>query len=127
VERIETTCELIAPATTDGGREEDEVSVQEMRQALSNAALGIEVLDVREPHEHQLGVVPNTLPRALSGLDQWAPELDPGRTYYLCCRSGVRSLRALIRLREHGFQSVKSVQGGLLAWAREIDPSLPVV
>jgi len=127
LEAIEASCEPLPPATAGNSGHDEEVSVLELRQALSNTALGIQVLDVREPHEHQLGLIPSAFPRPLSRLDQWATELDPSRTYYLCCRSGTRSLRALARLRQQGFRSVKSVRGGLLAWKKEIDPSLPVV
>jgi len=61
----------------------------------------------------------------MSQLQERVRELDPGRTYYLLCRSGVRSLRAVQFLRQRGFRHVKSVRGGILAWAQEIDPTLP--
>jgi rhodanese-related sulfurtransferase len=58
-------------------------------------------------------------------LAQRFTELDPNRHYYLHCKMGGRSLQALQFLREHGFKQLKSVHGGITAWAREIDPTVP--
>ena len=61
----------------------------------------------------------------MSALPQRFTELDPNQTYYLHCKSGVRSMKALKFLREQGFKYVKSVKGGILAWSEEIDPDIP--
>jgi len=45
--------------------------------------------------------------------------------YYLHCKAGVRSLKALNFLRQQGFKYVKSVKGGISAWAEEIDRNVP--
>ena len=103
----------------------DEVTVQDMKRALDNPSLGIQVIDVREPAEYQLAHVKGTILLPLSALPQRITELDPARSYYLHCKGGVRSLKALQFLREHGFQSLKSVKGGILAWSDEIDPTVP--
>ncbi|MGB1521115.1 MAG: rhodanese-like domain-containing protein, partial [Limisphaerales bacterium] len=52
-------------------------------------------------------------------------ELDPNQSYYLHCKAGVRSLKALEFLRQQGFGELKSVQGGISAWSGQIDPSVP--
>jgi len=62
----------------------------------------------------------------LSQLPQRWQELDPQRTIYLHCKAGGRSMQAVAFLKQQGFRSVKSVHGGLQAWAQEIDPTLPV-
>jgi len=51
--------------------------------------------------------------------------LDPARSYYLHCKMGGRSMQALQFLRQHGFKNLKSVRGGINAWAQEIDPTVP--
>jgi rhodanese-related sulfurtransferase len=61
----------------------------------------------------------------LSQLDRRYTELDPNAHYYLHCHHGVRSLRALDFLRQHGFKHVKSVKGGIDAWSSQIDPLVP--
>jgi rhodanese-related sulfurtransferase len=41
------------------------------------------------------------------------------------CRSGVRSAKACGILRRAGFQHVRNMKGGILAWAGKVDPSVP--
>jgi len=103
----------------------DEVSVQELKRALDNPASGIHVLDVREPDEYQIARIPGALLLPLSQLGQRWSELNPDQSYYLYCKSGVRSLRAVQFLRRLGFHQLKSVRGGIDAWSREVDPSVP--
>src|SRR5438552_17522838 len=103
----------------------DEVSVQEMKRAMHDAKLGIKVIDVREPDEYEIAHV-NGIPLfPLSTLTQRFTELDPNQQYYIHCKSGVRSLRALQFLREQGFKYLKSVKGGIAAWSDEIDHDVP--
>src|SRR5437016_1377544 len=103
----------------------DEVTVHEMKSALEDARLGIRVIDVREPDEYQIAHVDGVPLLPLSTLPQRFTELDPNQQYYIHCKSGVRSLRALQFLREQGFKYLKSVKGGITAWADEIDHNVP--
>ncbi len=103
----------------------DEVTVQDMKRALETPALGIQVVDVREPDEYQIARVAGTTLLPLSELDERYSELKPEQTIYLHCKVGVRSLKAVEFLKQKGFMSVKSVRGGILAWSNEIDPSVP--
>ena len=114
------------------GAHPDEVTVQDMKKALSNAALNIKVLDVREPDEYQIARVEGARPVPLSTLPQKFTELDPNQQYYLHCKAGVRSMKALLFLREQGFKYLKSVKGGISAvdcgpsWCRSANLSLPI-
>jgi adenylyltransferase/sulfurtransferase len=103
----------------------DEVTVQDMKQALDNPALGIRVVDVREPDEYEIAKVAGVPLLPLSQLTERFTELDPNQQYYLHCKAGVRSLKALNFLRQQGFKYVKSVKGGITAWSDEIDRSVP--
>lgn len=103
----------------------DEVTVQEMKKALENSTLGIRVIDVREPDEYEIAHINGVPQIPLSVLPQRFTELDPNQQLYLHCKSGVRSMKALNFLREQGFKYVKSVRGGISAWADEIDPNIP--
>lgn len=107
-----------APAGPASPPDADEVSVAELERALRDPGLGITVVDVREPPEWALGRIEGTRLLALSTLPERAGELDPGRTYYLHCQAGVRSLRAVAWLKAQGFRSVKSVRGGYAAWCQ---------
>jgi adenylyltransferase/sulfurtransferase len=111
----------LPPEAVEPAANPDEVSVQEMKRALDNPKLGIQVIDVREPDEYEIAHVEGVPLLPLSSLPQRFTELDPNQQYYLHCKSGVRSLKALRFLREQGFKYVKSVHGGITAWADEID------
>lgn len=102
----------------------DEVTVADMKRALDHPDLGIRVIDVREPEEHAIVRIDGVLLHPLSALPDHYAELDPDRHYYICCKSGVRSMRALVFLRERGFRQLHSVKGGIDAWAEEMDPSI---
>jgi adenylyltransferase/sulfurtransferase len=102
----------------------DEVTVQDMKQALDDPKLGIKVIDVREPDEYEIAQVNGVPLFPLSTLPQKFTDLDPNQTIYIHCKSGVRSMKALKFLREQGFKYLKSVKGGITAWADEIDHSV---
>jgi adenylyltransferase/sulfurtransferase len=103
----------------------DEVTVQQMKEALDDPKLGIRVIDVREPDEHQIAHVQGVPLIPLSVLPQRFTELDPNQHIYIHCKSGVRSLKALQFLREQGYKYLKSVRGGIDAWADEVDHNVP--
>src|SRR5213593_636941 len=103
----------------------DEVSVQEMKRALDDPKLGIKVIDVREPDEYQIAHINGVPLFPLSVLPQRFTDLDPNQQYYIHCKSGMRSLKALQFLREQGFKYLKSVKGGITAWSDEIDHGVP--
>jgi adenylyltransferase/sulfurtransferase len=103
----------------------DEVTVHDLKNALDNPQLGIQVLDVREPVEYQIARINGARLLPLSTLPQRVKELDPNHAYYIHCHAGGRSLRAVQFLRQQGFKNLKSVKGGITAWADEIDHSVP--
>jgi sulfur-carrier protein adenylyltransferase/sulfurtransferase len=115
----------IQPEPVATGTNPDEVTVQEMKRVLDQPSLGIRVIDVREADEYQIARINGVPLFPLSTLPQRFTELDPNTQYYLHCRSGVRSLKALQFLREQGFKYLKNVKGGILAWSEEIDPNVP--
>ena len=117
-------CGAPPPATTPTPHP-DEVTVQELKRALDDPRLGIQILDVREPDEHRLARLEGARLVPLSTLPQRIAELDPDQSYYIHCKAGGRSLQALQFLRERGFQHLKSVKGGLTAWSDEIDRTVP--
>jgi len=120
----ETFCG-IAPQSAAPASNPDEVTVQEMKKALDDPALGIRVIDVREPDEQRIARIRGVPLFPLSALPRQFTELDPNQRIYIHCKSGARSLRALQFLREQGFKHVKSVKGGITAWSDEIDPAVP--
>jgi adenylyltransferase/sulfurtransferase len=115
----------ITPEPASPQANPDEVTVQDMKKALNDPKLGIKVIDVREPDEYEIAHVKGVPLLPLSQLQQRFTELDPNQHYYLHCKAGVRSLKALGFLREQGFKYLKSVKGGITAWSDEIDSNVP--
>ncbi|GLZ35845.1 adenylyltransferase/sulfurtransferase MoeZ [Lentzea sp. NBRC 105346] len=85
------------------------------------------LVDVREPHEFEIVRIPGSVlipkDRILSG--EALAELPQDKPLVLHCKSGQRSAEALAALHRAGFKDAVHVGGGVLAWAREVDPSLP--
>ncbi len=115
----------ITPPPAVPTEDPDEVTVQEMKKALDDASLGIQVIDVREQDEHDIAHVEGVPLYPLSALHEEFVKLNPNQQIYIHCKSGVRSLRALHFLRDQGFKYVKSVKGGISAWSDEIDHNVP--
>jgi adenylyltransferase/sulfurtransferase len=83
------------------------------------------VVDVREPQEWDICHLPGAVLIPLGELPQRLGELDPAVPVVCQCRSGIRSARAAQFLRLQGFHDVRNLTGGILAWADEVDPTLP--
>jgi len=115
----------ITPEPETSAQNPDEVTVHDLKKALADPKLGIKVIDVREPDEYQIAHIDGVPLVPLSTLAQRFTELDPNQQYYIHCKSGVRSMKALKFLREQGFKYLKNVKGGISAWADEIDPHVP--
>lgn len=86
----------------------------------------LRLLDVREPHELQISHIPGATLIPLGQLAARLSELDSAEEMVILCKSGTRSVRALELLVSAGFRKVKNLQGGVNAWAQEVDPSQPV-
>jgi adenylyltransferase/sulfurtransferase len=83
------------------------------------------LLDVREPGELDLASLDDVVHIPLAMLPLRVKELDPTREVVVLCHMGVRSALAARWLREHDFPRVLNLAGGIDAWSREVDPSVP--
>jgi molybdopterin/thiamine biosynthesis adenylyltransferase/rhodanese-related sulfurtransferase len=90
-----------------------------------NEGQPVKLIDVREPHELQISQLPGATLIPLGQLAGRLSELNSAENIVLFCKSGSRSTRALELLLSAGFRKVKNLRGGINAWAREVDPSLP--
>ncbi len=87
------------------------------------------LLDVREPWEWSIGSLEafGALLIPLNDLPERLHEVPRDRSVVIYCRSGQRSETAARRLMEAGYPAVYNLRGGVLAWARDVDPDLLVV
>jgi adenylyltransferase/sulfurtransferase len=83
-------------------------------------------LDVRDPHEVEICQIPGTdklIP--VASLPERIGEIQTELPIVVYCRSGVRSARAFDLLKASGFENVQNLKGGILAWSRDVDPTVP--
>jgi molybdopterin/thiamine biosynthesis adenylyltransferase/rhodanese-related sulfurtransferase len=101
-----------------------DITATELAERSRSAKLVL--LDVREPHELEISALPNAVNIPLGQLAGRLSELDSAEEMVVLCKGGTRSARALELLVSAGFKKVKNLKGGINAWAREVDKSLPV-
>ncbi len=107
----------------DGGVADIEITPAELA-ALGNAQDGPQVVDVREPGEYALVRLPGSVLIPLGELAARLGELDSTRPVVALCHHGARSRTAVELLRAAGFSDVRNLQGGIDAWAREVEPGM---
>jgi sulfur-carrier protein adenylyltransferase/sulfurtransferase len=100
----------------------DDMTVTDLKSRI-DAGTAPMVIDVREPHEHEICRIPGSVLIPQGSLAARLGELDREAEIVLHCRSGGRSRRAAAMLRERGFHRVRNLRGGVLAWIDQVDPS----
>ena len=85
----------------------------------------LDLVDVREPHEWEIGRIDGARLAPLSSFADALRTLDSARDVVVYCKSGVRSARAVKQLQSAGFRRVWNLEGGILRWSEEIDPTVP--
>ena len=116
----EAFCGIGAEPSYDGA----EITAQELQQEWERNS-DLLVIDVREPHEYEITHIQGAVLIALGELPDRLNELDGHREIVTHCHHGARSLKALEILKAAGFSKVRSLRGGIDAWAVNVDPSLP--
>lgn len=113
----------------DGAGAATRWTAKELEERLASRAAGAEdfvLVDVREPAEVAIVTIPGAIPWPLdhvrSGTD--APDLPDGIPVVAYCKAGGRSAQAAQILRSRGIRAT-DVEGGVLAWVSDVDPSLP--
>ena len=82
------------------------------------------LVDVREPFEYDICRIPGSRLIPLGQLASRMSELDSADEIVLQCKSGARSARALKLLQEAGFGKLSNLEGGILAWADQVDSTM---
>lgn len=106
----------------------NQIAVMDLREQLA-AVPGALLLDVREPWEAALARIElEGLEQRLIPMGQIASrlsELDPVQPIVCYCHHGMRSQQVVAFLAHQGFEFVYNLAGGIDAWSREVDPSVP--
>jgi adenylyltransferase/sulfurtransferase len=102
------------------------ITVADLRDWLESQK-PIHLVDVREPAEYEIVSIPGSvlIPKGEIISGQALVELPQDKQIVLYCKSGIRSAEALAALKAAGFKDAVHVAGGVGAWVKQIDPSLP--
>ncbi|MCC8424602.1 rhodanese-like domain-containing protein [Mucilaginibacter sp. UR6-11] len=101
-----------------------EITVQELKEKLDRGD-DFQLIDVREDFEYETSNIGGLL-IPLGGIVIEADKVRKDKPVVVMCRSGKRSAAAIMQLEQLGYTNLSNLQGGILAWAAEIDPDLSV-
>ncbi len=92
---------------------------------LRQSGTPITLLDVRDDWETEIAPVPSPIVHIpMSQVPDRLSELDPALETVVICRSGARSMEVARFLEHAGFSAVSNMTGGILAWGRDVDPTI---
>src|SRR6201985_2498735 len=97
-----------------------EITVQELKEKIDNKE-DFQLIDVREDFEYETSNIGGQL-IPLGGILIEADKISKDKPVVIMCRSGKRSAAAIAQLEALGYTNLSNLQGGILAWAQEIDP-----
>src|SRR5947209_4634223 len=119
----EQFCGITQPTETKSTMEE--ITATQLKQRLDQGD-DIQIIDVREPHEYEIGQIPNSKLIPLGQVLNRMNEIDPDRETVVHCKMGGRSAKAIDALQRSGFAGrLINLKGGITAWSNEVDPSVP--
>ena len=84
------------------------------------------LVDVRTDNEYYLSSIQGAMHISINDIPYRINDLDRDKEIVVQCKSGKRSAKACTFLLKNDFTNVKNLQGGILAWAKYIDPSILV-
>jgi len=103
-----------------------EITAPDLAAKLSGGKpAGLILLDVREAWEHATAKIDGSLLIPMGEIPARVQELDPDAHIVTICHAGVRSMNVAVWLRNQGLERVQSLRGGIDAWSREVDPTVP--
>ena len=110
-------------AAENTGRAVQEIQPSQLAERLEGGE-ELEIIDVREPYEWQIGHIPGARLVPLDRIAAEIPRLDKRRETILYCKVGVRSMYAAQQLADAGVSEVRNLAGGILRWIDEVDPTM---
>lgn len=84
------------------------------------------LLDVREPWETKICAIAGSQPMPMQQVPAQFNSIDPQQSVICVCHHGGRSAQVAMFLQRQGYEDVYNLTGGVDAWARQVDPSMPV-
>jgi len=84
------------------------------------------VLDVREPSELKLAALAGATHIPMNAIPMRAEELPKDKDIVVMCHHGMRSMQVALYLERLGFDKLYNLRGGIDAWSREVDTTIPL-
>jgi rhodanese-related sulfurtransferase len=104
----------------------NQISASQLKAWLDDAAREQPVLlDVREPWEYDKARIPGSQLVPMREIPARASEIDQDKEVVAICHHGGRSMQVAMFLEKQGFRRVHNLTGGIDAWSRTVDPSVP--
>jgi rhodanese-related sulfurtransferase len=101
-----------------------EIGPSELKERLASPTPPL-VLDVREQWEWQRAHMAEARLLPMGQVPEHLDELERNRDIVVFCHHGGRSRQIVLFLEQHGFDRAINLRGGIDAWSREVDPSVP--
>jgi adenylyltransferase/sulfurtransferase len=121
----EAFCGTVSEEAQDAARGST-ITASELKE-WADAGKDFYLVDVREPAEYEIVSIPGStlIPKGDIVSGQALSSLPQDRQIVLYCKTGVRSAEALAAVKGAGFKDAVHVQGGVIGWVKQVDPSLP--
>jgi adenylyltransferase/sulfurtransferase len=120
----EAFCGVLSDAAADAARDST-LTPQELRDLLDSDKK-VALIDVREPVEWEINHIGGAelIPKSALESGEGLARIPQDRIPVLYCKTGVRSAEALAALKKAGFSDALHLQGGIVAWARQLEPDM---
>ncbi|APT12441.1 adenylyltransferase/sulfurtransferase MoeZ [Mycobacterium avium] len=121
----EQLCGAAPAASTDAATGEAAITPRQLRELLDSGAK-LALIDVREPVEFDIVHLDGAqlIPQSSITSGEGLAKLPADRMPVLYCKTGVRSAQALAVVRQAGFSDAVHLQGGIVAWAQQMQPDM---
>ncbi|OYN75628.1 adenylyltransferase/sulfurtransferase MoeZ [Mycolicibacterium sphagni] len=122
----ESFCGVVSDAAADAAQGST-VTPLELRELIESGKK-VALIDVREPVEWEINHITGAelIPKSVIESGEGLSRLPHDRTPVLYCKTGVRSAEALAVVKRAGFADALHLQGGIVAWAKQIDPDMVI-
>jgi molybdopterin/thiamine biosynthesis adenylyltransferase/rhodanese-related sulfurtransferase len=119
-------CGFKQPAGDAGTSDVSTITPMELKE-MREKGVSMQLIDVRGIQEWNIVHIEgaNHIPKDEMMSDEILSKLNKEDLIVLQCKMGIRSRDVLVEMRKHGFTNVKNLEGGILAWIREVEPDLP--
>jgi len=94
-------------------------------KARLDAGEDMDIIDVREDWEVQIGTLPNVIHIPMNDIPDAVDRISKDKPVVIYCHTGVRSEQVALWLESEDYENILNLVGGIAGWKRDVDPSIP--